>query len=74
MGGHDGPQNVFDHRAQTHRRRKLKLSDFQYQPLQHQKKLFWFPRLSSVTMAMSVSGSTQDFLKLSFHMFPTMKF
>ena len=28
-GGHDGPsQNVFDHCAQTLRRRKLKLGDF----------------------------------------------
>ena len=27
-GGHDGPQNVFDHRAQTLRKRKLKLGDF----------------------------------------------
>ena len=26
--------------------------------------------LSGVTIAMSLSGSTQDFLKLSFHMFP----
>ena len=26
--------------------------------------------LSSVTIAMSLSGSTQDFLKLSFQMFP----
>ena len=28
MGGHNGPQNVFDHCAQTLRRRKLKLGDF----------------------------------------------
>ena len=27
-GGHDAPQNVFDHCAQTLRRRKLKLGDF----------------------------------------------
>ena len=26
-GGHDGPQNVFDHCAQALRRRKLKLGD-----------------------------------------------
>ena len=26
--GHDGPQNVFDHCAQTRRRRKLKLGEF----------------------------------------------
>ena len=30
---------------------------------------FWFPRLSGVTIATSLSGSTRDFLKLSFHMF-----
>ena len=34
------------------------------------KSYFWFPRLSSVTMAKSLSGGTHDFLKLSFHMFP----
>ena len=27
-GGHDGPQNVFDHCAQTRGRRKLELGDF----------------------------------------------
>ena len=65
------PQNVFDHCAQTLRRRKLKLSDFQYINLCGIKKsYFWFPRLSGVTMATSLSGGTGDFLKLSFHMFP----
>ena len=34
---------------------------------------FWFPRLSGVTMATSLSGSTRDFLILSFHMFPYNK-
>ena len=34
------------------------------------KGYFWFPRLSGVTMATSLSGGTRDFLKLSFHMFP----
>ena len=34
------------------------------------KSYFWFPRLSGVTMATSLSGSTRDFLILSFHMFP----
>ena len=34
------------------------------------KSYFWFPGLSGVTMAMSSSGSTRDFLKLSLHMFP----
>ena len=33
------------------------------------KSYFWFPRLSSVTMATSLSGGTRNFLKLSFHMF-----
>ena len=28
MGGHDGPQDNFDHCDQTLRRRKLKLGDF----------------------------------------------
>ena len=31
---------------------------------------FWFPKLSSVTITTSLSGSTLFFLKLSFHMFP----
>ena len=31
---------------------------------------FWFPRLSSITMAISLSEGTRDFLKVSFHMFP----
>ena len=35
-----------------------------------EKSYFWFPKLSSVTMATSLSGSTGDFLKLLFHMFP----
>ena len=34
------------------------------------KSYFWFPRLSGVTMATSLSVSTRDFLKLSFNMFP----
>ena len=34
------------------------------------KGYFWFPRLFGVTIATSLSGSTRDFLKLSFHMFP----
>ena len=31
------------------------------------KSYFWFPRLSGVTKGTSLSGSTRDFLKLSFH-------
>ena len=38
--------------------------------MEHKKGYFWFPRLSGVTIATSLSGSTQDFLKLSFHMYP----
>ena len=34
------------------------------------KSYFWFSRLSGVIIAASLSGSTRDFLKLSFHMFP----
>ena len=34
------------------------------------KSYFWFPRLSSVTMATSLSGGIRDFLKLPFYMFP----
>ena len=34
------------------------------------KSYFWFPRLSGVTIATSLSESTRDFLKLSFRMFP----
>ena len=34
------------------------------------KSYFWFPGLSRVTKATSLSRSTQDFLQLSFHMFP----
>ena len=35
-----------------------------------QKKYFWFLRLSGVTIATILSESTEDFLNLSFHMFP----
>ena len=39
------------------------------------KSYFCFLRLSSVTMATSLSGGTRDFLKLSFHMFlKTLKY
>ena len=31
------------------------------------KSYFWFPGLSSVTIATNLSRSTRDFLKLSFH-------
>ena len=34
------------------------------------KSYFWFPGLSGVTMATSLSRGTRDFLKLSFHIFP----
>ena len=35
------------------------------------KSYFWFPRLSSIAMATSLSWGTRDFLKFSFHMFPS---
>ena len=38
--------------------------------MEHQKSYFWFPELPGITIATSLSGSTRDFLKLSFHMFP----
>ena len=38
--------------------------------MEHQKKLFWFPKSSGVPIATGLSESTRDFLKLSFHMFP----
>ena len=39
--------------------------------MEHQKKIYFcFPRLSSVTIATGLSGSTLDFLKLLFNMFP----
>ena len=34
------------------------------------KSYLWLPRLPGVTIVTSLSGSTPDFLKLSFHMFP----
>ena len=42
--------------------------------MEHQKSYFWFPRLSGVTIATSLSGNAPDFLKLSFHMFPYKEF
>ena len=38
--------------------------------MEHQKNYFWFPKLSGVTMATSLSGTTGDLLKLSFDIFP----
>ena len=38
--------------------------------MQQQKKLFLVSRLSGVTVGTRLSGSTRDFLKLTFHMFP----
>ena len=64
------PQNIFDHCAQTLRRRKLKLGDFNINLCSIKKSYFWFHRLSGVTMATRLSGSTRDFLKLSFYMSP----
>ena len=44
-GGHDGPKNVFDHCAQTLKRRKL-LVTFNINLSSIKKSYFWFPRLS----------------------------
>ena len=38
--------------------------------MEHKKEFFLVPGLFGVTIATSLSGSTRDFLKLSFHMFP----
>ena len=38
--------------------------------MEDQKSYFWFHRLSGVTIAMSVSVSTRDFVKLSLNMLP----
>ena len=64
------PQNVFDHCAKTLWRRKLELGDFYINSCSIKKSYFWFPRLSGVTIATILSGSTRDFLKLSYNMFP----
>ena len=69
-GGMMEPQNVFDHCAQMLTRRSCNLVTFNINLCSIKKSYFWFPRLSGVTMATSLSGSTRDFLKLSFHMFP----
>ena len=74
MGDHDGPQNVFDHFAQTLKRRKLKLVAFNINLWSIKKSHFWFPRLSGVTIATSLSGNTQDFLGYRSLCFLTMKF
>ena len=62
------PQNVVDQCVQTLKRRKLKLCDFVNVNLRSIKSHVWFPRLSGVTIATSLSGSTRYFLKLSFHL------
>ena len=58
-GGEDGSINVFDH-----------LVTFNMDPWSIKKSYFLIHWLSGVTIAMSLSGSTRDFLKLSFNMFP----
>ena len=55
MGGMMAPQNVFGNCARTLGRNKLKLCDFWYQSMKHQKSYFRFPRLSGVTIAASLS-------------------
>ena len=70
-GGHDGPSKMF---LTTVPKRlggeSLNLVTFNINLFSIIKSYFWFPRLSGVTIATSLSGGTRDFLKLSFHMFP----
>ena len=69
MGGHDGPPKMFLITVPK-RLGGGSLVTFNINLFSIRKSYFWFPRLSSVTMATSLSGGTRDFLKLSFHMFP----
>ena len=64
--------NVFDHCAQTLKTRKLKLCDFNINLWSIKKSYFWFPGLSGVTIATSLSKSTRDFLKLSFRLYVSL--
>ena len=70
-GGHDGPPKIF---STTVPKRvgggSWNLVTFNINLCSIKKSYFWFSRLSGVTMAMSLSGSTRDFLILSFRMFP----
>ena len=69
--GHDGPPKMF---VTTVAKRlgggSWNLMTFNVNLFSIKKSYFWFSMLSSFTMATSLSGSTRDFLKLSFHMFP----
>ena len=64
MGDHDGPQNVFDHCAQTLRRRKVKLCDFNINLWSIKKVTVWFPRSSSVTIATSLYREYSRFFEV----------
>ena len=70
-GGHDGPPKMF---LTTVLKRfgggSWNLVTFNINLWGIKKSYFWFVRLSSVTMATSLSGGTRDLLKISFHMFP----
>ena len=68
MGGHDAPpQNVFDHCAQTLRRKKLKLCDFNINLFSIKKVNFGSLGYPALPWQRVCTG---NFLKLSFHMFP----
>ena len=67
--GHDGPQNVFDHCAQTLKRTKLKLGDLILIYLASKKVIFGSLCYPVLPWQPVVRGYTR-FLKLSFHMFP----
>ena len=70
-GGDDGPPKCF---LTTVLKRfgggSWNLATFDINLWSIKKSYFWFPRLSGVTIATSLSGSTLDFLKLSFDMSP----
>ena len=74
MGCHDGPPKMF---LLTVPKRlgggSRNLVTFNINLCSIKKSYFGLPRLSCVTMATSLSGSTRDFLKLSFYMFPYNK-
>ena len=68
------PKIVFDHCAQRLGGGSSNFVTFDINLCSIRKSYFWFPTsLLGVTIAASLSGSTRDFLKLSFHMFPYYK-
>ena len=70
MKGMMAPQNVFGHCAQRLGGGRSNLMTFNINLWSIKKSFFWFPKLSGVTITRSLLGSSRDFLKLSFNMFP----